>query len=114
MSYTLTERVMAGVVDPQAVIDRSRQIDEIEAALVQIGNAHHKAFEATNGSDPDWAFWYSEQLALALFGGAMTLGRMIDLARLLEESDVLFKDQRSNLTWQRFYAQRILDWIQQN
>ena len=34
--------------------------DNIAGFLVQTGQAHHKAFEATDGADPDWPIWYAE------------------------------------------------------
>jgi len=35
---------------------------EITELLVATGQAHHEAFEATNGDDPDWPIWYAEHL----------------------------------------------------
>ena len=30
--------------------------------LLEAGRAHHTAFAATNGTDPDWAIWYADYL----------------------------------------------------
>ena len=30
--------------------------------LLEAGCAHHAAFAATDGADPDWAIWYAEFL----------------------------------------------------
>ena len=43
-------------------MDRSNTIREVTELLKQTGEAHHKAFEATDGADPDWAMWYAEHL----------------------------------------------------
>ena len=34
--------------------------DSIAALLAETGQAHHEAFEATDGADPDWPIWYAE------------------------------------------------------
>ena len=36
--------------------------DELSALLTQTGKAHHEAFAATDGEDPDWAIWYADYL----------------------------------------------------
>ena len=41
-------------------------MDVIEQELVQIfeetAEAHHKAFQATDGEDPEWPAWYAEHM----------------------------------------------------
>jgi len=34
--------------------------DGIGKLLLDTGHAHHKAFEVTDGADPDWPIWYAE------------------------------------------------------
>ncbi len=34
--------------------------DGIGKLLQDTGHAHHKAFEVTDGADPDWPIWYAE------------------------------------------------------
>ena len=31
-------------------------------SLVETAEAHHKAFSATEGEDPDWPIWYADHL----------------------------------------------------
>jgi glutaredoxin len=40
-------------------IDRA---ERLAALLKQAGEAHHEAFAATGGDDPDWAIWYADYL----------------------------------------------------
>ena len=30
--------------------------------LLEAGRAHHAAFAATDGADPDWSIWYADYL----------------------------------------------------
>jgi len=34
--------------------------DAIITILVETAEAHHKAFSATEGDDPDWESWYAD------------------------------------------------------
>src|SRR5437867_6375182 len=50
-------------------------IEQLAALFREAGAAHHKAFAATDGEDPDWPSWYARYLAPRLqqalggFGG---------------------------------------------
>jgi NAD(P)H-hydrate epimerase len=35
---------------------------ELQELLLITGQAHHKAFAATDGVDPDWALWYADHM----------------------------------------------------
>jgi hypothetical protein len=37
-------------------------IDELANLLNETAEAHHKAFAATEGEDPDWPIWYADYL----------------------------------------------------
>ena len=47
---------------------------ELRTNLVELlretGHAHHAAFAATDGADPDWSIWYAEYLQSAPSGTA--------------------------------------------
>jgi glutaredoxin len=38
----------------------------IAALMVETGKAHHHAFAATDGADPDWPIWYADHLQVPL------------------------------------------------
>jgi hypothetical protein len=42
--------------------DNEKLIDELANLLNETAEAHHKAFAATEGEDPDWPLWYADYL----------------------------------------------------
>jgi glutaredoxin len=87
----------------------THQTGELAALLKQTGEAHHEAFAATDGEDPDWAIWYADYLhdRLAPF-----------LATLITRSRIVFclvaiADEHETADpeapWTEFYAARILE-----
>jgi hypothetical protein len=89
-------------------MDRGEQLVKLEQLFQETGRAHHQAFLATDGDDPDWPAWYAEYLAPRL---ANVLGRSVDRSDL-QRSLVSAEAERSKLNpppdWARFYAQHIL------
>jgi hypothetical protein len=43
-------------------IDSQKLTDELANLLNETAEAHHKAFAATEGKDPDWPIWYADYL----------------------------------------------------
>jgi hypothetical protein len=76
--------------------------------LKQTGDAHHVAFAASDGTDPDWATWYADHLRTLVGDGlgiAMSRSR---LAELLETAQTEWDKGDKTQTWPEFYAQLIL------
>lgn len=78
-------------------------------ALAQLfrdaGHAHHRAFLATNGDDPEWPRWYAEQLAPRM---EVLLGRRFwvpELAECLRELEERRKAMQPTPDWPMFYAE---------
>ena len=44
--------------------DSKELIDKLSNLLNETAEAHHKAFAATEGEDPDWPLWYTDYLIL--------------------------------------------------
>lgn len=82
----------------------SNLIQELEVLFIEAGNAHHRAFYATNGEDADWARWYADYLLErinALLNGKWTV---VELAEIL----VKVEEQRKSPgvgDWPKFYAE---------
>lgn len=78
--------------------------------LVETGHAHHQAFLATNGADPDWSIWYAGHL---LDGGlAELLGQSLsraELARTLCELEEAHRAMDPDAEWSVFYARELVD-----
>jgi hypothetical protein len=76
--------------------------------LKRTGDAHHAAYEATDGTDPEWASWYSAHLQTLVGNG---LGRSITRSELVY---LLCKAQKnqdatgSKQSWTDYYAKLIL------
>ena len=78
--------------------------------LSQVGPAHHRAFLATAGEDPDWPNWYASWLLERLPG---TPG--VDksrLASLLASAAEAHKGSGSTEDWPGFYARFITERLQ--
>ena len=76
--------------------------------LNRTGDAHHVAFEETDGVDPEWATWYAEHLRPEL---GNSLGRSLssdEIAELLSEAQDVLDSSDSAETWPEFYAAHIL------
>ena len=76
--------------------------------LSQVGPAHHRAFSATDGEDPDWSSWYAAWLLERLPEEA----RNIDgtrLAGLLATAAEEHKSSGSTEDWPGFYARFVTE-----
>jgi hypothetical protein len=90
----------------------SERIDarELTRFLAATGRAHHAAFRASDGVDPDWAIWYAGHLQ-ALIGDRLgSLPSRSELTYLLvaaERARAEGGDDRGD--WPAFYAGYILE-----
>src|SRR5690606_10311323 len=67
--------------------------------------AHHRAFTATDGVDPEWATWYAEYLAPRL-----AASRHVDVASLADQLIRLDAEHRTTGAaepWPEYYAARL-------
>ncbi len=85
----------------------NKKKQELAALLMKTGKGHHKAFMETDGFDPEWPLWYSEQLKDSLpqlLNVEMARSRIIyELIRLNDTADT------SQEHWTQVYAQELLD-----
>jgi hypothetical protein len=81
--------------------------EEIAALLRRTGQAHHEAFAAVDGEDPEWAAWYAEHLVGPL-GAA--LAATLDRSRLAQDLTTAEAERQARAPvaeWSRYYA----DWL---
>jgi len=81
---------------------------ELVALLREAGIAHHRAFAATNGADPEWPTWYAEFLAPRL---RAILGRSVavaELAERLRQWHHAHMQSDSREEWPEFYARSLV------
>ena len=85
-------------------MSEARSRSALEALLDQTAKAHHQAFIATDGKDPDWALWYADHLA-------DEIGRLLDRTFTRSELTVTLADaaneheaRGAEQPWASFYA----------
>jgi NAD(P)H-hydrate epimerase len=80
------------------------RLSELARLLQRAASAHHRAFAATDGADPDWPAWYGaylvQPLAL-LLGVQLTPGQ---LAAELMEVDAEHRRRAPTVAWPSYYA----------
>jgi hypothetical protein len=90
----------------KTVEDRIQALAEL---LHEAAEAHHVAYQATDGVDPDWSIWYADYLL------ANDIDPLLD-AKLLK-SDLIYllvraeKEQLAEApggNWERYYADFLL------
>ncbi len=82
--------------------------DEFADLLKRTGDAHHGAFEETDGIDPDWAQWYADHLHPEL---GDSLGRTLstdEIADLLVAAQDALDASGADDPWPEYYAAHIL------
>jgi len=79
--------------------------------LSQVGSAHHRAFAATDGEDPDWPAWYAAWLLERLPEPAPEVDET-ELAALLATAAETHKTSASTEDWPGFYARFITERLQ--
>ncbi len=81
---------------------------ELAELLRRTGHAHHAAYAATNGADPEWALWYAGYLQAHL---DTRLGRVLtrsELTYLLIDAERSHTASGADRPWPEHYAARIL------
>jgi len=89
------------------VIDSQKQ-DAIAVLFRQAHKAHHDAYLATDGADPDWPLWYADYLhqpLAALLGASFTRS---ELVYLLVTLDGDIKRNAPGADWAVYYARWLL------
>lgn len=77
--------------------------------LKEIGSAHHQAFIATDGADPEWPLWYADYLEKRLpelLGQNLTKSEIVYLLVLLSKRQPV---QAPDADWTEYYAAYIVE-----
>lgn len=86
-------------------------IEAWTALLSQVGPAHHRAFSATDGEDPEWPSWYAAWLLERLPEQAGEVDET-KLAALLASAADAHKTSGSDEDWPGFYARFVTERLQ--
>lgn len=78
---------------------------EVLAALFEdTAKAHHEAFAATDGADPDWALWYAERIQAPLAELMGSERSQAELIVALVDAEAEHQARFSDQAWPEFYA----------
>ncbi|MGF1465962.1 MAG: glutathione S-transferase N-terminal domain-containing protein [Sandaracinaceae bacterium] len=89
--------------------DRTACRDRIAALLRETAEAHHQAFAATDGQDPDWAIWYAEHLGGRIDEVLGVERGRTDLVRFLAQADEEHRARAPEAAWTAFYADLLVE-----
>jgi hypothetical protein len=84
-------------------------IERIAGLLQEAGETHHQVFRITDGTDADWATWYSDWLVNLSELGDL-LGRKpvrSELTYMLVRLDKEYGEEVPSEAWPRWYAVRL-------
>jgi glutaredoxin len=82
----------------------SSPVDALAALFEDAGKAHHEAFAATDGADPDWALWYADRIQAPL-ARLMGAGRTrTELVVALVDAEAEHQARFPEEPWAQFYA----------
>jgi glutaredoxin len=83
--------------------------NSLKAILGDTARAHHDAFAATDGDDPDWPLWYAANLKPLLrefLAAEMTQSRLVHCLVALDDEHAA---EMSDEPWPSFYAIRLIE-----
>ena len=83
--------------------------DNLAALLQETGRAHHKAFEVTDGADPDWPIWYADYLKEPFAEQFGMIFFNSQLIYCLMDADFEHQARSPGSDWPEFYAGEILE-----
>jgi len=86
---------------------------QLQAALSQLfrdtAQAHHAAFAATEGADPDWPIWYADHLQAPLRQLADMEFYKSQLIYCLMNADFEHMARAPDIDWAEFYAHEFIE-----
>ena len=89
--------------------NNKKLIDELANLLNDTAEAHHKAFAATEGEDPDWPIWYADYLLDKMRQMLKAKFTKSELVYLLVLADKENASVAPGAYWPRFYANFIIN-----
>jgi hypothetical protein len=87
--------------------------ERVALLFKETGHAHHQAYIATDGADPEWPLWYADYLAMRLpelLDVRLTKSEIVYLMVLLSKEHPVISP---NTDWTQYYAAYIVDTYRQ-
>ncbi len=85
------------------------KVAALAALFKQTGEAHHAAFAAVDGADPDWPIWYAEYLIDRLPEHLGVKLSKSNLIYILMGLDFAIRSEAPGADWSRYYARSLLN-----
>lgn len=83
--------------------------DRLIELFGETATAHHAAFAAVDGADPDWPVWYARHLQTPLGEALQTSFTVSQLVYCLMTADQEHSTRAAEQDWQAFYAAHFLE-----
>ena len=87
----------------------NKPVDQITTLLDETQHAHHQAYLATDGYDPDWPIWYADYLLDKLPPLLEADLTRSELTYLLVYLSKLQQLKAPGGRWSRYYAKTLVD-----
>jgi hypothetical protein len=87
----------------------NKPVEQITKLLDETQHAHHQAYLATDGYDPDWSIWYADYLLDKLPPLLEADLTRSDLTYLLVYLSKLQQLEAPGGRWSRYYAKTLVD-----
>lgn len=79
-------------------------VDDLAKVYEQTGHAHHEAFAAVDGVDPDWAIWYAGYLKPRFDDALDVQLSRSEIVALVQSLQQEHEARAADQPWPRFYA----------
>jgi hypothetical protein len=83
---------------------KDKLTDELANVLNETAEAHHKAFAASDGEDPEWPIWYADYLLDRMRMMLNSKFTKSELIYILVSADKEKERVAPGAYWPRFYA----------
>lgn len=90
-------------------MEDQRAVAALSQLLRATAEAHHEAYLASDGVDPEWPIWYAGYLQAhlgGLLGPGVTRSELVELLRRAERAHA---DAADGSDWPLFYARVLLE-----
>jgi NAD(P)H-hydrate epimerase len=83
---------------------------ELAALFMETGQHHHKAYQASDGVDPEWALFYAGYLQARIWDSLSEAPTRSRLIHFVVEADRAFgATGKEYMEWPGFYAKRYIE-----
>jgi hypothetical protein len=88
--------------------EASVELPRVVELLRETHRAHHAAFMAVDGDDPEWPAWYARYMIEPLRALGLEVTSVQSLSAVLDRLNTAYTEAAPNLDWPTYYAQGLL------